>query len=181
MNGLDDLNFSLATASPNHQSGITRHCKPTKASVFSARPSVGATFASFDHCALSPSRLSGPLFCRPRSVKLKINGIWTPDLAPALDGEGVPPDLADFAVFVQVSLQEVGQEGTEVFGFTVCSPSVLRQTEHGSFIAHTLVLDRFSWEGIRERVEKLLIHVESASSWEDVIWRLRGMLSPNDV
>ena len=114
-------------------------------------------------------------------MRLRVYGMWSPDLDPPSEGEGHPPDLTDFRVFVQVSIEEVGRPGTEVFAFTVCSPSALARVEPGTFIAHTLVLERFSWEAIRARLDKLLMHTGSASTWDEVIRTLSGALSPSDA
>jgi len=43
-----------------------------RARAFSARPSVGATFASFDHRAACPVRLSGPLFYGLRTSSMEL-------------------------------------------------------------------------------------------------------------
>ena len=114
-------------------------------------------------------------------MKLRVYGMWSPDLDPVDEGEGLPPDLVDFRVFVQVSIEEVGQPGTETFGFTVCSPSEIARTESGTFVTATLVLDRFSWEAIRARVDKLLMHTGSATTWAEVIRRLSGAISYSDA
>lgn len=114
-------------------------------------------------------------------MRLEVYGLWSPDLDPPLEGEGRPPDLTDFRVFVQVSINESGREGSEVFGFYVSSPSALARVEPGTFVTHTLVLDRFSWEAIRARLDKLLMHTESASTWDEVIHKLSGALFPSDA
>ena len=114
-------------------------------------------------------------------MRLEVYSLWSPDLAPPLEGEGRPPDLTDFRVFVQASIYEVGREGGEVFGFYVCSPSALARVEPGTFVTHTLVLERFSWGAIRARLDKLLMHAGSASTWEDVARKLSGALFPTDV
>ena len=107
--------------------------------------------------------------------------MWSPDLDPVDEGEGRPPDLADFHIYVQAAIEEVGQPGHEVFGFTVCSPSELARTEPGTFVTATLVLERFSWEAVRERLDKLLMHTRSAETWSEVIERLSGVLSYSDA
>ena len=114
-------------------------------------------------------------------MNLVIYGMWSPDLHPPDEGEGRPLDLTDFSVFVQVALNEIGDGGSEVYGLNVCSPSVLARTESGAFVSHTLVLERFSWEAIRARLDKLLMHTRSASTWDEVNARLSGLLFPSDV
>ena len=114
-------------------------------------------------------------------MRLRVYGMWSPDLQPPLEGEGLPPDLTDFDVFVQVSVEEVGKPGSEVFAFTVCSPSALTRIESGTFVTHTLVLERFSWEAIRSRLDKLLMHADSAATWGEAIERLSGELAYSDA
>ncbi len=112
---------------------------------------------------------------------LEVYGLWSPDLDPPLEGEGLPDDRTKFRVFIQVSLVEQGQEDSEVFGFYVCSPSMLAQTEPGTIITHTLVLNLFCWDTIRARVTKLLMHARSAITWDEVIEKLSGCLFHTDV
>ena len=109
-------------------------------------------------------------------MKLRVQGMWSAGLDPVDAGEGLPPDLTDFRVYIQAAIEEVGQPGHEVFGFTVCSPSQLARTESGTFVTATLVLERFSWEAIRGRLDKLLMHTRSAETWSEVIERLSGVL-----
>ena len=100
---------------------------------------------------------------------LDVDGMWSSDLVPDASGVTRPPDLTDFSVFV------------EVFVLTVCSPSELERFPSGMFVSHTLVLDRFSWDAIRERLEALLMHVRSAPTWADVITKLSGTLAYSDA
>lgn len=111
-------------------------------------------------------------------MKRAVQGLWSPDLDPPSDG--VPPDIEDFALFVQVAVGKGGEAGHEVFGFSVCSPTALARVEAGMFISHALVLKRFDWGAIRARVEKLLMHVQSCEEWECVIKRLAGTLEYAD-
>jgi hypothetical protein len=105
---------------------------------------------------------------------LEIREIWSPDLTPASSGS--PPDRENFCVFMQVTILDKEQIGNEVFGFTVCSPSSLAQTDSGTFVQNTLVLDHFSWQTIQNRLEKLLLHCHSCKSWSDVNSALCGYL-----
>ncbi|MGP3789324.1 Imm8 family immunity protein [Pseudomonas sp. B392_1p] len=111
-------------------------------------------------------------------MKYAVQSLWSPDLDPP--SEGYPPDLEDFAVFVQVAISKSGEAGHEVFGFSVCSASALARADAGMFVGHTLVLARFDWAAIRARVEKLLLHVQSCTEWECVIKQLAGTLEYSD-
>jgi hypothetical protein len=113
-------------------------------------------------------------------MDLEIRSLWSPDLNPP--SEGNPEDVEDYSVFVQLTLGERGQQGTEVFGLTVCSPSQLR-AEDGRFVTHTLVMRAFSWGALRSRLDKLLRHagVPRATSWDEVIGRLKPYLHASDA
>ena len=111
-------------------------------------------------------------------MKLEIQTIWSTDLDPP--SEGLPPDIENFEIFMQVSLGESGKPGGEVFSFTVSSPSALSTTESNRFISHTLVLDSFDWMSIQKRLEKLLRHATSCKNWDEVIKNLSGCLKYSD-
>jgi hypothetical protein len=111
-------------------------------------------------------------------MKLEIQTLWSPDLNPP--SEGLPADLEDYELFMQVSLGEAGKPGGEVFDFTVCSPSALARVELGSFVCHRLVLRPFSWESIEARLRKLIRHAESCADWECTIKKLAGLLRYTD-
>jgi|SRR5215218_3573186 len=115
------------------------------------------------------------------AMQLRVQGLWSPDLSLPSEGEVRPDDLGDFHVFMQVALEEVGKDGAEVFGFFVASPSALSRAEVGSFISHTLVLESFSWAAVRARLEKLLMHTHSATTWPEVTERLSGILFASDA
>jgi putative transposase len=50
---------------------------------------------------------------------LDIQALWSPDVDPP--SGGIPHDVVDFEVLVQVSIGEIKQRGGEVFSLTVCS------------------------------------------------------------
>jgi hypothetical protein len=102
---------------------------------------------------------------------LQIEELWSPDLHPP---DGVPADRSHFDVFVQVALSERGKGGAEVFGFRACSPSALSKIESGTFLSTLLILDKFDWDSINDRLRKLLMHCASCVSWECVIKKLSG-------
>lgn len=111
-------------------------------------------------------------------MKLEIQTIWSPDLNPP--SEGLPDDLEDFDILMQVSVSEAGKPGGEVFSFNVTSPSSLAQIVSNRFISHTLVLDYFDWESIQKRLAKLLKHTASCRNWSEVIKSLSGYLKYSD-
>lgn len=111
-------------------------------------------------------------------MKLEINTIWSPDLNPP--SEGLPSDNLDFDVFVQVSISEAEEPGKEVFNFRVCSVSALANTEAGQFINHTLVLNKFDWSEIGNRIDKLLLQASSCENWDCVVNRLNPFIEYTD-
>lgn len=112
-------------------------------------------------------------------MDLEIRDLWSPDVNPP--SEGLPPDVDDYSVFVQLSLGERGKRGEEVFGLIVCSPSQLR-AEDGQFVTCTLVMARYSWPQLKARLEKLLRHTGAvrAQSWDEVMSRLKPYLRASD-
>jgi hypothetical protein len=111
-------------------------------------------------------------------MQLQIVDMWSPDLMPP--SSGLPEDPENFAVAIQVYLSEKGQNGGAVFNFNVWSPSAIANTYSGTFLLDTLVFDRFSWEAVRNRLEKLLLHCQSCKSWNEVILSLCGYLHYDD-
>lgn len=112
-------------------------------------------------------------------MKIEIESMWSPDLSPP--SEGVPSDIKDFNVFIQISLRESGKPGSEVFNCRVCSPMALARMQTGMFISHTLVLKRFEWGEIKKRIDKLLMHVSSCSDWDCVLKKLSCCLEYSDI
>jgi hypothetical protein len=111
-------------------------------------------------------------------MKLEIQDLWSPGLTPP--SEGLPADLDDYNLFMQVSIGEAREPGGEVFGFTVCSPSALARAESGTFVGPTLVLQPFNWEALEICLTKLLRHAGSCADWECVVKRLAGFLRYSD-
>lgn len=109
-------------------------------------------------------------------MNLEVVSIWSPDLI----NKDLPQDINDFDVFLQVSLKEKGRNGSEVFACRVCSPSILAETESGSFIKSTLCLSKFSWDEIRRQMEKIITHTGSCQTWDCVIEKLTGYLDYAD-
>ena len=112
-------------------------------------------------------------------MNLEIQTMWSPDLIPP--SEGLPENTQDYDVFMQVSIGEIGQAGGEVFHFRVCAASVLRETESGNFISHTLVLEKFSWFELENRLKKLLLHTSSCKDWKSVIEKLQPYIQHSDA
>lgn len=112
-------------------------------------------------------------------MQLEIQTLWSADVHPP--STGTPPELDHFRVGVQVSLGEPNARGAEVFSFEVCSPSALAETRPGAFVSTTLVLARFEWAAIHERLTKLLHHCGGCDTWADTISRLSPFLRHDDA
>ena len=111
-------------------------------------------------------------------MKLVIDDLWSPDLNPP--SSGTPADTASFEVLLQVAISEAGATGREVFSFMATSGDRLAAAAPGTFVSHVLVLDEFSWDAIRARIEKLLRHTESCAGWREAMLVLAGCLRASD-
>jgi len=122
--------------------------------------------------------LLGKLIVVRTIMRLKILSIESDALNPS--DSGTPEDLAEFDVLVEVLLYEENRETNDMlFEFTVASPVALVKRPVGGFIQPTLILDEFSWQVIRQHVEKLLMHVLSCESWECVVFKFSGLMRPS--
>ena len=121
-----------------------------------------------------PRLIGEPLCGVGRAMKLYIDSLWSPDLDPP--SSGLPHHLQSFDLLVQVALSERGQRGREVFSLRVCTPERLAAAEPGQFVSHVLVLRQFSWSSVTERLERLLRHTESCSTWGECIAALSPYL-----
>lgn len=83
---------------------------------------------------------------------------------------------SEFDVLVDVDIGEGACPGSEVFQLRVVSPSVLAETGSGDFVLHTLVLDVYSEDALRARIDKLLLHCASVDDWSGLIQSLIGYL-----
>jgi len=101
----------------------------------------------------------------------------SPDLEPEVGG--MPDDRHHFRIEIEVMLAPVGRESDDVvFSFSAVSPSALITDPMNAFISNTLVLSEFSWSEVRRHIERLLMQVQSCSTWECVAYRLAGYMRP---
>ena len=112
-------------------------------------------------------------------MRLSLGMMWSPDLNPP--SSGLPADIDEYEIAMQISVSEVGGSGGEVFSLAICTPAALLKTEGGTFLSHTLVLTPFSWDSLRARLDKLLAQCGSCDSWGDVIHRLSPFLRHDDA
>jgi hypothetical protein len=106
-------------------------------------------------------------------MKLKIDSIWSPNLIP--ESSGVPPDTHHFHLYMKIRVTD-RESRFKVFNFQVCSPSALSDSESGVFLKHILVLEKFDWLTIKERIILLIAECENCATWEDAVSKLAGSL-----
>jgi hypothetical protein len=106
-------------------------------------------------------------------MRLKIHSIWSPDLDEP--SSGLPKDIRDFSVFMQVAISQRFHRGHEVFQFFACSTGKL-QTEHQP----ALEFREFDWSAIRLKISALLEGCITCKTWDDVIAKLAPSLEYSD-
>jgi hypothetical protein len=104
---------------------------------------------------------------------LEIQDLWSPDLNPP--SSGLPPDVRDFSVFMQVTLSQRMHRGEEVFSFFVCSPG-----RSASDSQHSFCLPVFEWSAIERVVFGLLNQCDACKTWEEVVEKLAPQLEYAD-
>lgn len=104
---------------------------------------------------------------------LKIDSIWSPNLAPETSGK--PADVHHFHVYMKIKVS--GADGqSKIFNFQVCSPSALSDSESGVFLKHILVLEKFDWDIMRQRIIRLIAECQQCNTWEAAVGKLAGSL-----
>lgn len=108
-------------------------------------------------------------------MKLTIDDLWSPDLDPP--SEGLPSEVANYRVYVNVGIGEAGQRGTETFDFFVASPKAMQE----GFLGTTLLLERFSWPAVRDAIQGLLDReAAGAKTWSEAKWHLVRYMTYSD-
>jgi len=96
-------------------------------------------------------------------VNAELRRLHSPDLD---DGE-VPADPSRVCIAMQALIGPRGARGEESFAFTVVTEESLAQLGRPRWGRGLLIVDSFSWEGIKVAVEKLLRHC-SGGTWSEV-------------
>lgn len=91
-------------------------------------------------------------------MKLILDHVSIEDVDIGNDG---PEDPRDFDLIMNAVIGDERKGTYCSFSFRLCSPSRLGVTENGVFINNTLVMHNFSWEGVRDRLERLFSHAQS--------------------
>jgi hypothetical protein len=95
----------------------------------------------------------------------------TPELkdlfSPNLEKPALPPDPEDCIVLFQAAIGAKGQEGDEIFFFTVATPKGLLREPLPRWGRGFLIMEEFSWTAIERALERLLSHAHR-ESWSEV-------------
>ena len=83
-----------------------------------------------------------------------------------LEGRALPPDPEDCAVLMHAEIGPTDAAmGADRFHFTVATPSRVLDGAGMRWGRGTLVVDRFSWDGVESAVRRLLMHADRPT-WE---------------
>lgn len=104
----------------------------------------------------------------------ELKGLDSAD-APAHDiAAYTPADAGHFGLNVTASIGPAGEEGAELFSFTVCSASWLKaQSLQKGFVfqRHTLLLERWDPDLVQRSLSDLCLRTEG-ESWHEVAVKL---------
>ena len=106
-------------------------------------------------------------------MKLTNELIWSPNLIP--ESSGLPSDIYHFHLYMKIRVSDRDNH-FKVFNFQVCSPSALSDSESGVFLKHILVLEKFDWKNIKERLNLLIEECQNCPTWEAAVAKLAGSL-----
>jgi hypothetical protein len=95
----------------------------------------------------------------------------SPDLAP----DALPLDPENCSVVLNAAIGPKGSSGAENFAFTVVTPRYLAAHSEARWGRGLLLIEEFSWPGVKRMVEKLIAHA-SGSTWSDVAEKLNHEL-----
>ena len=88
-------------------------------------------------------------------------------LSVDLERPVVPVDPEDCSVFLQASIGPKGEEGAEVFAFSVVTPAFLARAPLPRWGHGLLLVQVFSWQDIDRSLERLLSHAHR-NTWPEV-------------
>lgn len=94
----------------------------------------------------------------PELKDLYCHGLEKPDL---------PPNPEDCVVSLQAAIGPKGEEGEDLFFFTVATPKGLLREELPRWGRGLLVLEAFTWVAVEHALERLLSHA-GRESWSEV-------------
>jgi len=97
-------------------------------------------------------------------------------LCPDLEKPALPPDPEDCVVSLQAAIGPKGEEGDDLFFFTVATPKGLLREELPRWGRGLLVVEAFSWAAVERALERLLSHTRR-KSWSEVAAALNQELN----
>lgn len=104
----------------------------------------------------------------------------TPELkdlfCPGLEKPALPPDPEDCVISLQAAIGAKGEDGDDLFFFTVATPKGLLREELPRWGRGLLVVESFSWAAIERALERLLSHARR-ESWSEVAAALNQELN----
>lgn len=95
--------------------------------------------------------------------------------SPDLERDELPADPDDCAVFCEADIGPVGTDDANIFGFTAVTPQFLAREPDVRTGRGCLVVPRFTWEAVRQEIEKLLAGA-ARPTWEEVAAELNRTL-----
>ena len=91
------------------------------------------------------------------------------------DGK-MPADTEDCAIFCEAEIGIKGEEGAEIFSFTVVTPKFLAHQTGYRWGRGYLLVNFFSWEVVKEALNKLITRCNQESDWPEVAHELNKEL-----
>jgi hypothetical protein len=103
-------------------------------------------------------------------MRAELKALDTPDSPDGSLSSFHPEDGEQFALLVSASVGPAGEDGGELFGFTVCSPTWVAAEELPkgfAFQRHTLLVERWNPEVVERAIADLCRRTEG-ETWTEV-------------
>ena len=96
-------------------------------------------------------------------------------MSPDLDYGSSPDDPENCCVSIEVEIGPSESEGAEVFSFEVVTPAAIKSLPAPSWLKGYLLLPIFSWVGVENAVNKLVMQC-AGSDWNEISNKLSQAL-----
>lgn len=96
-------------------------------------------------------------------------------MSPDLDYGSSPDDPENCHVLIEAAIGPSESDGADIFSFEVVTPEAIKSLPAPSWLKGYLLLSMFSWEGVEEAVNKLLMQCAGAD-WNEVSNKLSQAL-----
>lgn len=96
-------------------------------------------------------------------------------ISPDLDNDKNPQDPLDCSIPIEVEIGIKGKEGADLFQLTVVTIQCLQRRNESFWGKGYLITPSFSWNNVKESLEKMLMHC-SGESWNDVAIKISSFL-----